>query len=241
MTEKLIKFLCVIAGLQLLFVLFLFIFVKTPPEEHTVLGMGIGVYLFWIIIGGLLMRKFRGQIRDFVQNIRLQWQVKFVLFCTFLALLEEVITTVMTNTASLYGVTMAEAHITASANYWDVVLTHSVILFVPMFCIWAWLLSKYDFSPNQTFLLWGLSGLFMEVVYGGLAHITEIGFWGLVYGLMIYLPAYSVPPNRGVKKPAAWLYPLVIFGVPLVGVIPGGILSSIIKHIRPPHYFPGVK
>lgn len=240
MAGKIIKVLAWLAGLQFLFVVFLFLVAKDKPEFHAVMGMAIGLFVFWIILGGFVMKRFRYPIKVVVQKINIDWRIKFILFTTLLALLEEVITTAMTNTAPFYGVTMAAAHITASANYWDVVLTHSVILFSPMFCIWAWLLSKYDFSPNQVFLLWGFSGFFMEVAYGGISHIAEV-HWIFVYGLMMYLPAYCIPENRPVKKPAVWLYPLVIFGVPLVGVIPGGILGSIIKHIRPPHYFPGIK
>ena len=240
MTEKLIKFFCVLAGLQLLLVLFIFLFAKNVPVQHAVFGMGLGLYLFWVILGGLVMLKFRDKARSIVQKINLDWRLKFVLFTTALALIEEAITTAMTNTAPFYGVSMAAAHITASANYWDVVLTHSVILLVPMFGIWAWLLSKYDFRPNQVFLLWGLSGWFAEFSHSGIGHIGEIGLWVLVYGLMIYLPAYSIPQNRPGKKLNPWLYPVLIIGVVIVGAIIGGFFGTIIKHIRPPHYFPGV-
>jgi len=241
MTEKLIKFFCAWAGLQFLLAGFVFLADKKDPVTHATLGMGLGIYLFWILPAAYLTLKFREPVKDFVQGIGLDWRLKFVLFATLLVLLEEAVTTSMTNTAPLYGVSMAVAHATASANYLDVVLTHSVVLLVPMFCVWAWLLSRYDFPAKQVFLLWGLSGGFMEVLYGGLQGIGLTGFWVLVYGLMIYLPAYCVPAGRPVRKPGAWLYAAVIIGVVIAGVIPGGIAATVIKQLRPPHYFPGVK
>lgn len=54
-------------------------------------------------------------------------------------------TTKMTNMAPLFGVKMGEAHITASANYLDVALCHSVVVLVPTCIAWALLLRYYDF------------------------------------------------------------------------------------------------
>ena len=70
-----------------------------------------------------------------------------------MALLEEAVTTTMTNCAPLLGVSLGQAYITASSNYFDVILGHSVIVFVPQFAAWAWLLSRYDFQPAEVFLL----------------------------------------------------------------------------------------
>jgi len=154
MAGKLVKFFGVLAGLQFLFILFLFLIVKDNRPFHAVMGMALGVYIFWILLAGLLMKEFRDPVRSFIQKIKLDWRLKFVIFATTLALLEEVVTVAMTNTAHFYGVSMAAAHITASANYWDVVLTNSVVLFFPMLCIWAWLLSEYDISPSALFVLW---------------------------------------------------------------------------------------
>ena len=242
MAEKLIKFFGILAGLQFLFTLFLFLAVRNNPPFHAIMGMALGVYIFWIALSGLIMRGFRIPARAFIQKIKMDWRLKFIIFATALALLEETVTVAMTNTAHFYGVTMAAAHITASSNYWDVVLTHSVVLFFPMICIWGWLLSKYDISPNALFIIWGLTGWFMETVYAGFGHWLEIGFWVFVYGLMVYLPAYCcLPEQRQAKKPPAWFYVLAIVGVPFVGAIIGGLLATVIKYFRPPHFFPGVK
>ena len=138
-----------------------------------------------------------------------RWPVKFVVFCTVLALFEEAITTTLTNMAPFFGVPVGKAYITASANYLDVVCFHSVIVFVPWFVGWAWMLSRWDFHPTLVFLLFGLTGTLAET---GLMpqKLGEIGMWVFVYGLMVYLPAYSLPADRGARRPRWWAYPLAV-------------------------------
>ena len=75
-----------------------------------------------------------------------------------MALIEEVITTSMTNLAPLFGTTPVEAHITASTNYFTVVCFHSVVIIAPMFVAWAWMLSRWNFSPLKVLLLFGITG-----------------------------------------------------------------------------------
>jgi hypothetical protein len=36
------------------------------------------------------------------------------------------------------------------------------------------------------------------------------GFWVFVYGLMVYLPACTVPVDRPAKPPRWWQYPLAV-------------------------------
>ena len=59
----------------------------------------------------------------------------FVGFVITFALIEEGIATAMTNFAPLFGVEMGEVYITASGNDMDVVLFHSVVVFVPQFLV----------------------------------------------------------------------------------------------------------
>src|SRR5580700_4935551 len=106
------------------------------PVGHAVTGMGFGLVLLWIALCGGLMVRFRDQIVAFVSSIKLNWQVRFVVFCTLLAMTEEAITTLMTNTAPLYGLKMGQAYITAGPNYIDVILLHGVSLFVSFFVGW---------------------------------------------------------------------------------------------------------
>jgi len=59
------------------------------------------------------MRLMRGHLRDVFQSIRINPQITFVFFATFLTLAEELITTLLTNLAPVFGVPMG-----ACAGYW---------------------------------------------------------------------------------------------------------------------------
>ncbi|HVN26689.1 MAG TPA: hypothetical protein VMT99_03500 [Candidatus Paceibacterota bacterium] len=245
MSRKLIKFFLILLAIQTLIALVLFLFL-TPygTAAHGIIGMGLGLILFWNVIGGYIQWKIRDRVKAAWQAVRLDWRLKFGILATIMALLEEMVTVTMTNLSFLFGTTPAVAHITVSTNYLDVVLTNSVVLFVPMFFIWALILSRYDFSPNAVLLLWGTTGTLMEAGYGGANQVIGIGMWMFVYGLMIYLPAYSMPSaaERGaLRQPRWWHYVLSVFVPPIVGIVPGGLLGTFFKFIRPPHYLPGVK
>jgi len=195
-----------------------YILTLNDPVSHAVMGMAGGLAVLWIVIGGATMFKVRDRVKSFVRGISWGWKKKFVLFATVLALTEEAIATTMTNLAPLFGVEIGEAYITASTNYLDVVLFHSAIVFIPMFVAWAFLLSRYDFSPTEVFILFGLTGVLAEAGSFGLQNLGSAGFWVFVYGLMVYLPAYSIP-ERDVKKPRLRHYFLAIF-LPFIFVIP---------------------
>ncbi len=180
------------------------------PRMRAVLGMGWGLIVLWVGVGGGLMVLNRDRIRVVVQRIDAWWPAKFVVFATALALLEEVVTTTMTNLAPLFGVKIGEAYITASTNYFDVVLLHSVVVIAPLFLAWALILWRYAFSPFAVYVLFGLTGTLMETISGGLQHLLEFCFWIFVYGLMIYLPAYCVPAGRPARVPRWWQYPLAV-------------------------------
>src|SRR5271165_6529937 len=171
---------------------------------RAVLGMGWGLILLWVVLAGTLIRRFREPIRKAVLNIRLDWRLKFILFATTLALVEEAITTSMTNLAPMFGVKVGEAYITASANYLDVIALHSVVVIAPMFVGWAVILWRYDFSPFAVFVLFGLTGTLAEMSFGGPQHALEFGLRIFVYGLMVYLPSYCVPTERKVRAPRLW-------------------------------------
>lgn len=202
------------------FVVYTVVYILTwyDPVSHAVIGMAGGLAILWIILGGVTMLTFEDRIKLVVLSISWGWKKKFVVFATVLALIEEAITTTMTNLAPLFGVEIGEAYITASTNYVDVVLFHSVIVFIPMFVCWAVLLSRYDFSPAEVFILFGITGTLAEAGSFGLQNLGSAGFWVFVYGLMVYLPAYTAP-ERAVKKPKLRHYILAIF-LPFVFVIP---------------------
>ena len=168
------------------------------------------------------------------------WRFSFFLLATAMAMSEEVITTLMTNCAPLFGVKLGEAYITASANYFDVIGCHSVVTFLPPFAIWAWLYSRYDYSPFEVFVCFGIYGFLGETIYGGF-HPTEIGFWIFVYGLMIYLPAYVFADYRG-KVKVSWLQYLMGSAGLFVGTIPWVLLLKLtVLRNHPDVHFPPIR
>jgi hypothetical protein len=206
------------------------------PVMRAVISMALGLVVFWIIIGGLLSLRFKKPIRAWVTRLPGSWQVKFVIFATVMALLEEAVTVTMTNCAPLFGVKVGQAYITASANYLDVVLGHSVIVFIPQFIAWAWLLSRYNLSPAVVFLIYGIQGITGEAMFGGPSHLMEV-FWIFVYGLMVYLPAYCIPTNRKTRKLDAWI--ILYF---LVVIISPGPMVAIVTKLHPTAiHFPPIK
>ena len=193
------------------------------PNSRAVIFMGGGLVLFWIALGGSLMWRTRDGVRDFVTWMPLPRPFKFILFCTLLALTEEAVTVSMTNLAPLFGVPIGAAYITASANYLDVVALHSVVVFIPMFIAWAWMLQRWSFSPNAVFLLFGLTGFWIESTFAGTLNLAQAPFWIFVYGLMVYLPAYSLRSGEEAKRPAWWQYGLAVI-LPIVFAIPVAIV-----------------
>ncbi len=207
-------------------------------RDRAIFLMADGMILLWIIVGGSLTPLLRKLLVPRIAAIPLDWRLRFVLFCTAMALIEEVITTTMTNLASAFGSTPEEAHITASTNYFHVVLCHSVVLFVFMFVVWAWMLSRWDFSPLKVLLLFGITGSLAEATINPTSLIG--GFWVFVYGLMVYLPACTVPRDRGARPLRWWHFPLAVF-LPFLGVIPGGLVATVLRHLLHVQFLPGVQ
>jgi hypothetical protein len=216
------------------------VFTWSHPRQRAVLGMGWGLIALWIGLGGTLMHRFREPIRTAVLRIPIDWRLRFVGFCTLLALLEEVVTTTMTNLAPLFGVKTGEAYITASTNYLDVVCLHSVVMFVPLFVAWALFLWRYDFSPFEVFLLFGLTGTLAETNFG-LRNPLEFGLWIFVYGLMVYLPSYCAPKERKTRAPRWWHYPLAVV-VPFlfIPLVPFPLIAALLYPHHPKIHFPPI-
>ncbi len=187
-----------------------------PAAEKAIIRMALGLNLIWVVLLGALMVHFRDPVQKLVRGIPLPWGLKFFLFCIVLALLEEGVTVSLTNLAPLFGAPVGAAFISASANYLHTVLFHSVIVFLPMFLTWTVLLRYFDFSPLVVFLCFGLTGSLAEMSMSPTNALA--GFWVFVYGLMIYLPAYSLPAERGARLPPWWSYPLAVFS-PLLAPI----------------------
>lgn len=214
--------------------------VWNKPPARAIIGMGWGLILLWIGVGGGLMYLLREKTEALVARVPLGWRWKFILFSTLLALVEEAITTTMTNLAPVFGVRPGQAFITASANYFDVVTMHSVVVFIPMFVGWQWLLGRWRFTPFQVFVLFGITNTLAECSFG-VQHLLEFGLWIFVYGLMVWLPAHCVPAERPARPPRWWHFPLAII-VPFVFIplIPTPLLVKWIDphppviHFQPP-------
>jgi hypothetical protein len=225
-----IRFLAAWTALSTLFVLLIAIFFM-GPNSRAVIFMGAGLVLFWILLGGTLMWTQRNRVRIFITGLRLPPSLTFILFCTLLALTEEAVTVSMTNLAPLFGVPLGAAYITASANYFDVVGLHSVVVFVPMFICWAWMLSRWDFRPAEVFLLFGLTGFLAEAQFAGTFNLAQAPFWIFVYGLMVWLPATSLPSREEAKRPKWWMVPLAVI-LPFVVAIPVAIIVGYLHPIQ---------
>ncbi len=112
----------------------IFILSKDPdPDHRAILKMGVGLILIWCVLGGLVTYLLRDSFVAWVTRIPLGWRTRFVLLCIIFAMLEEAVTTSLTNMAPLLGGVTDAARITASKNYLEVILKHSVIVFVPWF------------------------------------------------------------------------------------------------------------
>ena len=217
--------------------------VATWPNQRyrAVMGMAWGLILLWIFLDGTLMHRLRDPIRKAASTIRLEWRLKFILFATTLALVEEAITTSMTNLAPVFGVKVGEAYITASANYLDVVALHSVVVFVPLFVAWAVFLWRYNFTPFAVFVLFGLTGTLAEMSFGGPQQALGFGQWIFVYGLMVYLPSYCVPADRKARAPRWWHYPLAVV-VPFlfIPLVPLPLIAGWLYPGHPKIHFPPI-
>jgi len=201
----------------------------TPAKDRAIITMALWTVFLWCVVCGSLMLLFKDKIAGFMRSKKKRWKLRFVVFCVILALIEEAITVTMTNLAPQFGSKIGEAYITASSNYFTTVLFHSVIMFVPMFIVWAFLLKKYDFSALQVFLLFGITGNLAEIALN--PSMVFAGFWIFIYGLMIYLPALSIPDAsvRGaVKKPKFFTYVFAVI-LPIIAAIPVALFVNVIR------------
>lgn len=226
--KKLIVTLLVIAITSII-ALLIFSFNSNEKPLIAAAYMLLGAFFLWVMVIGSAQYVFRDTICSFIKKIRIGWKTKFVLFATFLALLEEIIAVTMTNLAPLFGVKIGEAYFTVSPNFFDLVLFHSVVIFIPMFVVWAWFLSRYDFKANTVFLLFGVSGVITELVYGGVFNIILFAFWIFIYGLMVYLPAYCLPVRENLLKATFVNYFAAIF-LPYILAIPFAFTISLFGH-----------
>lgn len=65
------------------------------PKMRAMPGMVSGLLLLWVVIGGSVMYLLRDRVNAFIGKMPGGWQLKFILCCTVLALVEEAVTTTM--------------------------------------------------------------------------------------------------------------------------------------------------
>ncbi len=183
----------------------------------TVIAMALTLIIVWVVLGGLLQRKLLATYYTKLTTPSTSPVIYFTIFATLLACLEEMVTVSLTNLALLFGVNVGQAYITASTNYFDVIFLHSVIVFVPMFVTLGFILKRYDISPFKALILWGVVGVFAEVMAGGSQAFSSAPSWIFIYGLMVYLPAH-VFVNTVRKKPFFLLYPIFIIVILLSAI-----------------------
>ena len=202
------------------------------PKGFAIITMAMGLFILWGILSAFIMVKLKSFIRNFISRYKLPNFLLVTFGGIILALIEEAIATLMTNMAPLFGFNSSEVFITASANYIEVVSHHSVIVFIPWFIAWGIILQKYSIHPNDVMVLFGITGIFAESLTFGLQNILQFGFWIVIYGLMIYLPAFIVYKPENGKHLRKIYFPLLII-IPFVALVlwAGGfiIVLSLLK------------
>ena len=104
-------------SIRLVVILNLIVLNYCKLHEKAIFMMADGMILLWVIGGGSITPLLQRRLVPRLVAIPIGWRLRFVIFCTIVALIEEVITTSMTNLAPIFGTTPEEAHITASTNY----------------------------------------------------------------------------------------------------------------------------
>jgi len=199
--------------------------------EGAIMLMAASLGLVWNVIGGGIMYLARNLARGLVSKSPLGPGATFILFAIALALLEEVVTTCLTNLAPAFG--DQRAFITASRNYCEVVVWHSVVVIAPMFAVWAWFLGRHRFSTGSVVLLFGTNGVLAELLIGGPALVMA-PFWIFVYGLMIFLPAYTYRATVERPSPSWYHYPLVVAACLMASACVALVVQLFSPHL--PHF-----
>jgi hypothetical protein len=75
----------------------------TTPRDQAIFLMAVGLVFLWIVLGGFLSWRFRDWVRAWMSRQPGSGPLQFVLLATTLVLIEEAITTTMTNLAPEFG------------------------------------------------------------------------------------------------------------------------------------------
>lgn len=186
------------------------------PAPRAAITMLIAHFASWVLIvapffaGGIVSLAHRA-----VRRFTFGKKTLFVLGATTLALVEEALALFWNNSiASSFGVIAPDNNIlTASTNFLTLVTKHSVIVFIPMFIVWAYLLTKKEYSAEEAFVYFGITGILAEFWFApSILPFLAGGFWVLVYGAMVYIPAQMLV---GKKEGFTFSYSRASFAVVL--------------------------
>lgn len=196
-----------------------------------------GVNLLWIALFGFISLRLRDRVAKLGERLGANRPFAFFFGATLMALIGEMVTTAMTNCAPLFGAEIGEVYITASTNYLDVVLFHSVVVFLPQYAVLGWLLGRYSISPFVLFICYGFTGFIGEVMFSG-PNPLMLAQWILIYGLFVFLPAHLFVGQVDRKPLRWWMYPLLVI-VPTIASIPMvALLLLVIAPGHPSIHFP---
>ena len=99
-------------------------------------------------------------------------------------------------------------------------------MFVPAFVVWSWLLRRYAFTAAEAFLLYGVTGALGEAITVR-PDSALAGYWILVYGLFVWLPAETMRRPAVLPRPRPRHYVLAV-AMPFPLAIPVAALAAAI-------------
>lgn len=196
-----------------------FISPTVPSASKAQIWMMASALFAWCIFSALVLalcQRF-GLFKRPAPNRPVTRWMFFVVSAGVLASCEEVCTQFMTQHALLFGVPVGQAYITPSLDYWDTVLHHSVIVFIPMFAACALITERWKFSPKEIFFLIGVTGLIAEMTMNPASLF--MGFWLLIYGFMVLAPAMWLYRDLMIAKRQWWHYLMAVAFMLMIGTI----------------------
>jgi hypothetical protein len=166
-------------------------FSMAVPDPRAAIVMQWGSFISWVVItGSYFATPVVLFVSRLVKRFRFGEKTLFVLGATTLALVEEALAIFWNNNISALFSTADKTILTITTNYFELISQHSVVVFIPMFIVWAYLLKNRHYSAEEAFLYFGLTGILAEFWYvPSFFPFIAGGFWVLVYGSMVYVPA----------------------------------------------------
>lgn len=210
----------ILYGWALIFhaLLWIHIFNEGSRIELAIVTMGFGLLVIWGVFLAFVQKALIKAIKPKRFKV-IKYIVFMMLWITTMALIAEMVSTLMTQTAYLWNLSPREAFITASPNYIEVVTRHSVIVFLPQFMMITLLNYRYQFKPFHWFLMYGFVGYINEwLAFGTAALWVSIPYWIIIYGWMVYLPTHGIIPENNRLTVRFYHYFLAIILIVLVSI-----------------------